>query len=156
IGAHRFFCLLGMLVPDCVDRPASRIEIRELLVVVPDRDVMPGRRGAVEWSQPAREGFQERGFPGSVLSENRHSLSPKKLEGDVPDDRSPGGVAGLETPRAQETPPTDASRIEAERDGGGVLGGLLENFHAREPGPAPFRLPGVDAGDVAADVLLLL
>src|SRR5262249_57558915 len=62
-----------------------------------------------------------------------------------------GGVRG-----GKEARSGDGRGVEPERDGRPVLGRLLEELDARQARSPPLCLTGVDARDVAADVLLLL
>ena len=87
VGAHRLFGLVGVLVPDRVDRPPRRIEIGELLVVVADRDVVAGRDAARERREAAGERLQEGRLAGAVLAQDRHPLAAQELEGHVAHDR---------------------------------------------------------------------
>ncbi len=156
VRAHRLLGLRRVLVPDRIDRAAGRVEIRELLVVVADRHVVPRRHAAREGGQTAGERLQERRLAGAVLPQDRHALAAQELEGHVAHDRGPGGVAGVQVIRPQERAPAHARGVESERHGGRVLRRPLQPLDPLELCAAPLGLPRVHARDVAPDVLLLL
>src|SRR5207249_9200859 len=118
---------------DRVDRPAGGIQVRELLVVITDRDVVPGLYGPGERSEPAREGLQERRLPRPVLAEDGQAFSPQQLEGDVADDGRARLVPGVEVPRPEKASPADPCGVELESHRGRVLEGLLDSLDAGEP-----------------------
>src|SRR6266542_3541620 len=126
------------------------------MIVVADRDVVPGRRAPRERRQPSRESLEQGGLASAVLAEDRQAFAAEKLEGDAGNDRNLESVSDRQVPRPQETAPPDARGLETKSDRCHVLGRLFQNLHARELGPPPLRLAGVDAGDVAPDVFLLL